>query len=174
MEGWDVVVRFIGIGIKDCPGSRCLISIWPTMEKVHPCLLQVQKKGQGPETPCHQFTPCQSLVQFNLCPHHTSSVSVPGWNQPMLWCHIGYLDLCLKPAWSPCTARPTLGDHVAAGPTWLLHINLWEYITQWEAFVQLCLYYFRLGKKSAFFKQTDWFSHSYRLVLDFTLTILMF
>ena len=49
-------------------GSWCLMSFHPSLEEVLPSLNQAQKHGQGSEILCHWFSPCQSLVQFSLCP----------------------------------------------------------------------------------------------------------
>lgn len=99
MGGWHVVGWFIGIWNRNkrmSPGSLCLISIRPAMNEVQPCL---PKKGQGPEILCHWFNPCQSLVQFILCPHPGSLASVP--TCPLAGAACQYSGLHLEP--------PTLG-----------------------------------------------------------------
>ena len=58
------------------PGYQCLISIHPAVEETQPYIHQAQKKGQGPDIFYHQFSPYQNLIQFSLCPHLVSLVSV--------------------------------------------------------------------------------------------------
>lgn len=60
------------------PGSLCLISVCPTVERIQPCLHQAQKQGQRPEVLRHWLSPYPSLVQFSLCPRRARVAPVPG------------------------------------------------------------------------------------------------
>ena len=95
--GWGVAVWIIGLDIKDSPRLPVSHLHLSTVEEVQPCLHQAQKKSQGPEILCHQFSPCQILVQFSLCPHPDSLVC---FQLHSGWC-------CIT------TPRPTLGAHAA-------------------------------------------------------------
>lgn len=96
--------------------SLCLIhgqvvQLHPAVEDVQPRLLQAQKKGQGSEILCHPFNPCQSLVQFSLCPWLCSSQHCAAIPRPVLgptWPLGLYLETQLEPMLGP---QQLLGPH---------------------------------------------------------------
>lgn len=78
-------LRFTGVERNDCPGAQSLyfihsqvVQLHPTVEEIQLCLHQAPNKDQGPQILCYWFSPCQSSVQFSLCSHIASLVSVSG------------------------------------------------------------------------------------------------
>ena len=97
------MIRFIGVEINGGAQVPNVLSAFMLLSKS--ILRQAQKRGQDPEILHRQFSPCQSLIQFNLCPHSASLISVPGCAPAR--CCVAAASLLLEPA---------LGVRVAAGP----------------------------------------------------------